>query len=125
MTLLGKLRNPLRRRETVAADPAIATDPARLADWLVAWIARKAGIDAATIDRDQLFTDYGLNSLLAVHLSTALEELLGRPLSPSIAWEYGSVSELAAYLAAGGSGTEHDLDSAAGDTRQLATGMAD
>ena len=60
MTLLGKLRNPLRRRETIAADPAIATDPAKLADWLVAWIARKAGIDAATIDRDQLFTDYGL-----------------------------------------------------------------
>jgi acyl carrier protein len=93
-----------------ATDPDIATDPGRLEAWMTSWIAAKAKIDAAVIDRNKLFTDFGLDSLLAVNLSGALEQLLARPLSPSIAWEYPTMAELAAYLAAGGSGAEHDMD---------------
>jgi len=38
------------------------------------------------------------------------KSLLGRPLSPSLAWEFPTISGLAAHLAAGGSGTQEDLD---------------
>ena len=62
------------------------------------------------IKRDLEFFDYGLDSLHAVDLSGHLEELLGRPLSASLAWEFPTISGLAAHLAAGGSGTQEDLD---------------
>ena len=69
---------------------------------------RNADVPAADIKRDLEFFDYGLDSLHAVDLSGHLEELLGRPLSPSLAWEFPTISGLAAHLAAGGSGTQED-----------------
>jgi len=113
MSLRSSILDVFRRGHAEPeADPAIATDPGRLEAWMTAWIAGKADIDATVIDRNKLFTDFGLDSLLAVNLSGALEQLLARPLSPSIAWEYPTIAELAAYLAAGGSGAEHDMDMA-------------
>lgn len=95
---------------TTTVDADVRTDPAKLETWITSWIATKASLDPASLGRDQQFTDFGLDSLMAVNLSGALEELLGRSLSPSIAWEYSTIGELAAYLAAGGSGTEFDMD---------------
>lgn len=100
--------------ETDDLNAAIRTDPERLASWMTTWIARKANLDPTTLDRDQQFTDFGLDSLMAVSLSGELETLLGRTLSPSIAWEYPTIGELSAYLAAGGSGTEFDMDAEPG-----------
>jgi acyl carrier protein len=111
--------NPLRSlfgrtsQAAVAAGdltPSVRTDPVQLEAWLTAWIARKANLDPATLDRDQQFTDFGLDSLMAVSMSGELETLLGRTLSPSIAWEYPTIGELSVYLAAGGSGSEFDMD---------------
>ncbi len=111
------MRNPFRSllgtSASAAADAptdAIRHDPALLQAWMSDWIARKAGLDPAEMHPDKQFTDYGLDSLMAVTLSGELETLLGRTLSPSIAWEYPSIGELSAYLAAGGSGTEFDMD---------------
>jgi acyl carrier protein len=72
--------------------------------------SRAADRDRLRVRRDLEFFDYGLDSLHAVDLSGHLEELLGRPLSPSLAWEFPTISGLAAHLAAGGSGTQEDLD---------------
>lgn len=98
-----------------SAEKSIRTDPAQLEAWMTDWIARKASLDPAKMDRDMQFTDFGLDSLMAVTLSGELEALLGRTLSPSIAWEYPTIGELSGYLAAGGSGTEFDMDAAPGD----------
>lgn len=103
-------RSPKPDADTETLSDDIRTDPARLAAWLTEWIARKANLDAAALDPDQQFSDFGLDSLMAVSLSGELETLLGRTLSPSIAWEYPTIGELSAYLAAGGSGTEYDMD---------------
>ena len=111
MTLRTSIIGAFRRGHAEPeADPSIGTDPQRLEAWMTTWIAGKAKLDEAVIDRNKLFTDFGLDSLLAVNLSGALEQLIARPLSPSIAWEYPTLAELAAYLAAGGSGAEHDMD---------------
>jgi fatty-acid desaturase/acyl carrier protein len=83
---------------------------AALEAWIANWLVRNADVPAADIKRDLEFFDYGLDSLHAVDLSGHLEELLGRPLSPSLAWEFPTISGLAAHLAAGGSGTQEDLD---------------
>jgi 8-amino-7-oxononanoate synthase len=53
--------------------------------------------------------EYGMDSLMAVNLSGRLEDLLGRPISGSIVWEYPTLAGLADYLAAGGSGSEINL----------------
>jgi acyl carrier protein len=107
-SLFGRTPQPAAGDAGLSA--AVRTDPVRLEAWLTAWIARKASLDPATLDRDQQFTDFGLDSLMAVSLSGELETLLGRTLSPSIAWEYPTIGELSVYLAAGGSGSEFDMD---------------
>jgi len=107
---LRSLFNRAKPTDTETLSESIRTDPVRLEAWLTEWISRKASLDPATMHRDTQFADYGLDSLMAVTLSGELETLLGRTLSPSIAWEYPSIGELAAYLAAGGSGTEYDMD---------------
>jgi len=81
-----------------------------LETWLTDWLARSGGVAKAEIQRDREFVDYGLDSLLAVQLSGRLEDLLGRSLSPSLAWEFPTIAELAQHLAEGGSGTQGDLD---------------
>jgi len=83
---------------------------AALEAWIANWLVRNAEVPAADIKRDLEFFDYRLASLPAVALSGHLEELLRRPLSPSLAWEFPTISGLAAHLAAGGSGTQEDLD---------------
>ena len=78
--------------------------------WIIDWLATNAGVAAAEIHRDRAFTDYGLDSLLAVQLSGRLEYLLGRSLSPSLAWEFPTIAKLSVHLVEGGCGTQEDLD---------------
>jgi polyketide synthase 13 len=94
---------------TMERDKVTTAD--ELESWIVNWLVRNAEVNAADIQRDRQFADFGLDSLLAVQLSGRLEKLLGRALSPSLAWEFPTIAELAAHLAAGGSGTLEDMDS--------------
>ena len=114
MTFRSSILAALRGHPEPKLTPAMAADPALLEVWITEWIAEKASIAPESIDRDKLFTDFGLDSLLAVKLSGALEQAVGRPLSPSIVWEFPTIAELAACLAAGGSGSEYDMDQAEG-----------
>jgi polyketide synthase 13 len=93
---------------TMERDTVTTAD--ELESFIANWLVRNAKISAADIERDRQFADFGLDSLLAVQLSGRLEKLLGRSLSPSLAWEFPTIAELAAHLAAGGSGTLEDLD---------------
>lgn len=116
------LRNAFSR-DSKAQDPSpipaeaeaeAGLDAAALESWIAQWIAEKSNRDASEVKSatwpDAAFSDFGLDSLTAVKLSGDLEQLLGRPLSPSIAWEFATVAELAAYLAEGGSGSDLDMD---------------
>lgn len=67
-------------------------------DWLIAQIAALLHIAPDTIDIQESFTNYGLSSRDVVTLSGDLEELLGRRLSPTLAYEYPSVLALAQHL---------------------------
>ncbi len=77
--------------------PAVPT-AREIRDWLVAWVAREAEIDPATIDVDDAFVNFGLSSRQAVLLSGDLEDWLGRATSESVAWDYPTIARLAAHL---------------------------
>jgi acyl carrier protein len=68
-------------------------------DWLVNHIAELVHVVPATVDIRESFSNYGLSSLDAVSLSGDLEELLGRRLSPTLAYDYPNILALSNYLA--------------------------
>ncbi len=100
-------------------------DQERIAAWLVTQIAALLEIAESEVGRDELFEDYGLASSDAVFLSGDLSELLERPISATLAWDYPTVNELSAFLAAVLRGeaelppdvVDWDLDADLGDPR--------
>ncbi len=68
-------------------------------DWLIAHIAELLHIAPDTIDIRESFSSYGLSSLDVVSLSGDLQELLGRRLSPTLAYDYPNILTLSNHLA--------------------------
>src|SRR5712672_476194 len=66
--------------------------------WLVDSLAARAGVAATTIDGNERFKTLGLSSLDATALIAELGKLVGRPLSPTLAWEYPTPNALAQHL---------------------------
>lgn len=98
----------LKRRS--AASSGASFSPAELEAWIIAWLAPKMGVAPTSLDPQAAFTDYGLDSMVAVGLSGELEQLLGRAVSPSVAWEYPTIAELARHLADGRTDDAADMD---------------
>jgi acyl carrier protein len=67
--------------------------------WLVQWLVERAGVPKEQIDADKPYAEYGLDSLTAVELSHDIEDSLEVRLSPTVAWNYPTLSTMAAYLA--------------------------
>ncbi|NEP50038.1 MAG: AMP-binding protein [Moorea sp. SIO3C2] len=67
--------------------------------WIVNWLARETKLPAGSINISKSFADYGLDSVTAVELADDLEEWLGVPLSPTLAYDYPNIESLAQYLA--------------------------
>jgi len=105
----SRWRRIFPRRQPAGQSSGFASS-AELEGWIVDWLATKIHMPASAIDRDRPFVDYGLDSMVAVEFSGELEKRLGRPISPSIAWEFPTVTELAAHVMAGGSGEAVDMD---------------
>jgi acyl transferase domain-containing protein/acyl carrier protein len=57
------------------------------------------GIPREAIDPKRRFRDYGLTSVMALDLLATLSRELGRPLAPTLAWDYPNLDALARYLA--------------------------
>jgi acyl transferase domain-containing protein/acyl carrier protein len=70
-------------------------------EYLVDQIAAIAHINPVDIDLHEPFSSYGLTSRDVVTMSGDLEELLGRRLSPTLAYEYPSIESLSSYLSHG------------------------
>lgn len=66
--------------------------------WLVSRLADARGMEARAIDPRERFHRYGLDSLGAMRLLADLSQRLGRPLSPTLVWEYPTPRELAKHL---------------------------
>jgi acyl carrier protein len=68
-------------------------------DWIVTWLRqhRDAGVPEA--EAQDVFAQHGMDSLTLVGLAGALEEVLARPVPPTLLWKYHSPRSLAAHLA--------------------------
>ncbi|MEO6795232.1 MAG: beta-ketoacyl synthase N-terminal-like domain-containing protein, partial [Mycobacterium sp.] len=67
--------------------------------WLVDRLSQDLELPVAEIDPAKPFAYYGLDSIHAVRLSTALEKWLSCELAPTIAYEYPSIDILSQHLA--------------------------
>ena len=66
--------------------------------WLIAYLSRELEIKPENVFIDENFVNFGLTSRQAIALTGDLEEFLGRPVDPAIAWEYPTIRRLADCL---------------------------
>lgn len=70
-----------------------------LKSWLVDWLAGELAMDPREINPEQTFLSYGLDSVQAMSMVGELESKLGRRLSPTLAWDYPTITTIAEHLA--------------------------
>jgi acyl-CoA synthetase (AMP-forming)/AMP-acid ligase II/acyl carrier protein len=91
------LPTPVLTPEASSAEFQQTTD--LIQSWLIQWLIVRAGIPVEEALADRPFAEYGLDSLASVELSSELQDWLGIPLSPILAWNYPTPEKLAPHLA--------------------------
>ena len=69
-----------------------------LTAWIRDWLAQELEMAAEAIDPDRSLLEYALSSVSATILVGDLEDHLGVELSPTLVWDFPTVSGLAAHL---------------------------
>lgn len=77
-----------------------APSTAEIEAWLLVRLRERLGPEAEDIDPRLPFSYYGLDSLDAVALASELENWLGVPVAPDLAWDYPTAHAVAVYLSA-------------------------
>ncbi|WP_010539911.1 polyketide synthase Pks13 [Dietzia alimentaria] len=72
-----------------------------LREWLRGWVCRATGLDLSKVTDDRSLEEYGLSSRDAVTLSADLEDLVGRPLDATVAYQHPTIASLAEYVVNG------------------------
>ncbi|MHA2789997.1 polyketide synthase Pks13 [Corynebacterium sp. S7] len=72
-----------------------------LSQWMLNWVSQATEVPLEELDTQKPLESFGLASRDAVVLSGELENLLGRQLDATIAYEYPTISELAKFLVQG------------------------
>lgn len=98
----ARFQSTASHREQPVTIPAALERPLNAATihaWLVARLSAQLRIPEGDIDPQRPFASYGLDSVEAVGLSAEMEALLGRRLSPTLAWDYPTIDQLSRFLA--------------------------
>jgi acyl carrier protein len=74
-------------------------DAAAIQDWIINYLVKSLNVGREAIDPNAPFDELGVDSAAAIALTGDLEDWLGRKLSPTLAYEYPSIDELARHLA--------------------------
>jgi acyl carrier protein len=74
-------------------------DAAAIEAWIVAWLARELGLEAAAVDAREPLVNFGLGSRQAILMTGDLSDWLGVELEPSLAWDHPTIERLSAFLA--------------------------
>jgi acyl carrier protein len=72
---------------------------AQIGQWIKEYLAELLEIEPNEIDEDYEFERFGINSSAAVSLVGDLEEWLGFELSPSLFFEFNTISQVSQHLA--------------------------
>ncbi|WP_067473585.1 type I polyketide synthase [Nocardia amamiensis] len=92
-------RKPPSSSEESSGGPAANRSVREVSEWLVDHLARDLGVAQEEIDPRRPFSYYGLDSVRAVKLASAIGLSFGVELRPTVAYEYPTIAELAEYLA--------------------------
>ncbi|WP_218080748.1 acyl carrier protein [Anthocerotibacter panamensis] len=79
---------------------------AAIQDWLVQNLAEQLGCDPATINVNESFENYGMDSAQALALIAKAEKVLGFRLSPLLIFHYPTITLLSERLAEDQQSTE-------------------
>jgi acyl carrier protein len=93
--LFDKSRSKKKEKPSVPTEPLTEES---IQQWLVARIAGIARVDPQTIDLNQPFAEFGLDSLQLFELSGDLHNDLGYQVSDIIAWDYPTIAKLSRHL---------------------------
>ncbi len=61
-------------------------------------VAKEMRVEPDTLDPNQKFTSYGLDSIVALSVSGDLEDLTQLELEPTLLWDYPTIDALAEYI---------------------------
>ncbi|MFW1762810.1 acyl carrier protein [Acinetobacter calcoaceticus] len=61
-------------------------------------VAKEMRVEPQTLDPQQKFTSYGLDSIVALSVSGDLEDLTQLELEPTLLWDYPTINALAEYI---------------------------
>jgi acyl transferase domain-containing protein/acyl-CoA synthetase (AMP-forming)/AMP-acid ligase II/acyl carrier protein len=130
----GYLAGSLEALTTHVATPAeeVAPAPAGPAGTLLEVVQRRIveelssrlGVSAAEIDVREPFARYGLDSLVAVELAASLEDWLGRPVAPTLVYDYPNIEALSRHLSGAPGAAERAPVRAAGAEPVAIVGLA-
>ena len=93
---------------------------AEIEGWLRAWIGGRLVLPATQIDPLKPFSEFGIDSLTAVELSTALGDWMKVGLPTTLTWDYPNIRALAANVAAPASAARTSAPSALPPARTAA-----
>jgi acyl transferase domain-containing protein len=107
--LQGRLRQadpvvPTRSNEVRAGDtarracPPIARSRLEIEQWTRRWLGERLELDPDAVDADKEFTQFGINSVIAMRFLRELGDWLGTSLAPSVVWKYRTIRSLSAFL---------------------------
>ncbi|HEX7175425.1 MAG TPA: aminotransferase class III-fold pyridoxal phosphate-dependent enzyme, partial [Pyrinomonadaceae bacterium] len=92
--LAGKRARPATEPQTHRQD---AADD--IQTWLVNKLAETLRVEPREIDAQQPFASFGIGSVQSVSLSGELADWLGRPLPPTLLYDYPTIAALTGFLA--------------------------
>lgn len=67
-------------------------------EWLSNAIAKETLQPRETITPEKPFVSYALDSLVTVTIAVDLEQAWGRPVDPTIFWEFPNIQSVAAWI---------------------------
>ena len=85
-------------REPATVRRATLSGSLEVASWIRKALAKLLGVGVDQIDMTKPFASFGVDSITAVRLSGELQEWLGRPVPPTVAYDYPTIDKLAAHL---------------------------
>src|SRR5690348_6188098 len=98
-TVASSSRRPPQSEEIAATQQRSTMNAHDIRCWLTDYIGDLLNMPTEQVDPRVPFADYGISSRDAVTISGELEELLGRRLLPTLAYEHPSIDALSRYLA--------------------------
>ena len=72
---------------------------AELQAWLINLLAKRLRADPGQIDPEASLADFGMDSLVAIRVTSDLEKYLEIQLEPTLLWEHPNIVALVNYLA--------------------------